>query len=235
MAGKESKILRAILSKRENLERERMIEQSISGDPLTKFEDDDTLSPHNKNLLMGLIKEKGIDEIIEHALHKAAAGGFASASEFHAELTSGLGKVLEGKYLEEYGRDKTLQSAIAVSDVVVSQKFKKDIERSLSTNGIIIAGGNNVAYMDQHALDNFKNYIKRVIVYEAHKKIDPHCLAGETKVQNFVNNMIVGGLKYAEKHEGAREAKMVLSKERIKDLEREHQNISWGMFFATKK
>jgi hypothetical protein len=58
----------------------------------------------------------------------------------------------------------------------------------------------------QQAKKDFRNMVKRFAIYEVYKIMDPKRIAGETKVMNFVHNMIMGGFSKAHKYEGGKDS-----------------------------
>ena len=52
-----------------------------------------------------------------------------------------------------------------------------------------------------------KEHIHRMMVYEIYKILNPNRIAGETALENFMNNVIRYGVKEAMKHEGKEFAK----------------------------
>lgn len=53
----------------------------------------------------------------------------------------------------------------------------------------------------------------RFIFYEAYKILNPHALAGETPLQNFIKNVKIRGIEEALKYEGSEYAKNIDPKE----------------------
>jgi hypothetical protein len=49
---------------------------------------------------------------------------------------------------------------------------------------------------------NIKAQLIRWAIYELYKIINPRQLAGETKMENFINNVLVGGIEYAKEYSG---------------------------------
>jgi len=57
-------------------------------------------------------------------------------------------------------------------------------------------------FTDAKAKAHVKTILKRFAVYEIYKVTTPRRIAGETRRQNFVSNVVLRGLKVALKHEG---------------------------------
>ena len=55
---------------------------------------------------------------------------------------------------------------------------------------------------EQELEEKDKERRNRLAAYEVYKILNPHQLAGETALENFVNNMVTRGIKVALKYEG---------------------------------
>lgn len=51
---------------------------------------------------------------------------------------------------------------------------------------------------------NLKKLIKNFAIYEIYKIMNPKRIAGETKKMNYINNLIYGGKKLAQRYEGGK-------------------------------
>ena len=58
----------------------------------------------------------------------------------------------------------------------------------------------------------------RQIMYEAYKILNPHRIAGETSLENFISNVLTRGIEVARKYEGAKYEDHFTKKE-LNDLE----------------
>jgi hypothetical protein len=85
----------------------------------------------------------------------------------------------------------------------------------------------------QNITDSSKKYMKqslrRFAIYEIYKWMNPHRIAGETRKDNFVHNMITGGIKKAVQYEGGtKEEIKSYSPSFIKSLEKKHEQFVKG-------
>jgi predicted ATP-dependent endonuclease of OLD family len=64
--------------------------------------------------------------------------------------------------------------------------------------------GNNI--LSTRAKKDLKKSIKNFAIYQVYKVINPKRIAGETKKDNYVNNLMHGGQKLASKYEGGKSA-----------------------------
>lgn len=62
-----------------------------------------------------------------------------------------------------------------------------------------------------------KQYL-RMVFYEAYKMLNPHAIAGETYLQNFIKNVQIRGVEEALKYEGSEFAKTIDVKD-LKELD----------------
>lgn len=77
------------------------------------------------------------------------------------------------------------------------------------------------------SMKNLKDAIKRFVVYEIYEIQNPKRIAGESKIKNFVHNMILGGFKRASKYEGGRASDIKhYRREFIESLERQHRRLA---------
>lgn len=58
------------------------------------------------------------------------------------------------------------------------------------------------------ACDNLKAMMKRFVIYEIYKMINPRRIAGQTRLGNFISNFILRGEKVAKKFEGGTEQEL---------------------------
>lgn len=65
----------------------------------------------------------------------------------------------------------------------------------------------------------------RLMVYEVYKVMNPNRLAGETSIENFINNVITRGIKTAMKYEGGNFAKFFDAKD-LENLESHKHSFS---------
>jgi hypothetical protein len=79
-------------------------------------------------------------------------------------------------------------------------------------------------------MKNFlRDTIKKFALYQIYKFSTPRRIAGETRKQKFIDNMLIGGLKLASRHAGGSKKELAnYSPEFIKKLEKQHQKMSRG-------
>lgn len=80
--------------------------------------------------------------------------------------------------------------------------------------------------LTKEAQKAFKQTLKRFVIYELYKVLNPKRIAGETKAENFINNVITSGMKQARKFEGGKDNEIKQhSPELLKQLEKEHKEF----------
>ncbi|MCC2646550.1 MAG: hypothetical protein K0R02_615 [Rickettsiaceae bacterium] len=172
----------------------------------------------------------------------------------NAELKTKLQQILEGIESEEAGDIEVeimelLESIMeeiaaefpaqgkgsAVSKAKLATKMKslkilllmQEKYKGKSVNGQSAAQKEQRKKRIQHT----KKLIERFVIYEIYKIMNPRRIAGETKIANFINNMITGGLKRAVKYEGGKKQDLAkYSPEMIKKLNNQHQRMKRNNF-----
>ncbi|MFN7039132.1 MAG: DUF5394 family protein [Alphaproteobacteria bacterium] len=93
---------------------------------------------------------------------------------------------------------------------------------------------NNLSKNHRKEKDNFtlterdrkriQEELERIAIYEEYKALNPNRIAGETKLDNFIHNMKIGGMKRASKYEGGKEKDLKgYSADLIKELEQAYK------------
>lgn len=102
--------------------------------------------------------------------------------------------------LSKSGDDALLQQIHKVSSYIMMQKSR--IIRTNNRNLGLNTKSDRYQYnIDKKAEKDLSNTIKRLATYEVYKILNPRRLAGETKIDNFINNIITSGIEFAKKHE----------------------------------
>jgi hypothetical protein len=84
-------------------------------------------------------------------------------------------------------------------------------------------------YLSKKSRENLKQIIKRFAVYELYKFVNPRRIAGETRRENFIHNMVLGGMERASRFEGGTKAEIKsYSPQFIKNLEKQHKEFAKG-------
>jgi hypothetical protein len=123
-------------------------------------------------------------------------------------------------------REKVINDHLRNLSLYVMQTRSKTI-RDASRN--IVAKSDKYEYLTQGSRDNLRKIIRRFAVYEIYKFINPHRIAGETRKENFVHNMILGGMKRASRYEGGTKKELKsYSPSFIRNLEKQHKSFKRG-------
>jgi hypothetical protein len=81
-------------------------------------------------------------------------------------------------------------------------------------------------FLSKAAKEQIKKDLERHAIYEIYKFTNPRAIAGETKLENFISNVIRKGFEYALKQESAPEEMLKKTpKSFVKKLEKEHENF----------
>lgn len=92
---------------------------------------------------------------------------------------------------------------------IIEEKFKTSKLREdlndMELDGVKLDKTDKYQFLTGQAREDYKRVLKQFAIYEAYKFLTPNAVAGESKRQNYINNMIRGGEKFASQHEGGRE------------------------------
>jgi hypothetical protein len=89
-----------------------------------------------------------------------------------------------------------LEQLDMLSRYLMMQKSHVAREASAGLN----APKDKYANLTSASINNTKQILKRFVIYEIYKVLNPHRIAGETKRDNFVNNYISGGIRKAMRY-----------------------------------
>ncbi|MFV9875941.1 MAG: DUF5394 family protein [Rickettsiales endosymbiont of Dermacentor nuttalli] len=53
--------------------------------------------------------------------------------------------------------------------------------------------------LDSHSMRQIRENLRKAIIYEIYKFTNPKRIAGETRIENFINNILKGGIGYAKR------------------------------------
>ena len=99
--------------------------------------------------------------------------------------------------------NKTTDQKTAIpSEEELSQNIEKFIDDLIEIHGLTKIKHFNISNINSKK--NLKKLIKNFAIYEIYKIMNPKRIAGETKKMNYVNNLIYGGKKLAQKYEGGK-------------------------------
>jgi hypothetical protein len=105
----------------------------------------------------------------------------------------------------EKGRDADINEDKIAKDIT---EFCRVVMQSLDIEPKIgkLSSKDRTHGLKIEAKKNLNKILKNFIVYEIYKIMNPKRIAGETAKENYQNNLIEGGQKFAEKYEGGKEA-----------------------------
>lgn len=95
--------------------------------------------------------------------------------------------------LHQTGQLKSSKDAAQLVYYTLHKRFEKLLKKRKEKD---------LDYLNKKSKDQMEEELERMAIYELHKIMNPRQLAGETRLENFINNMIVGGLELAMKYEG---------------------------------
>ena len=98
--------------------------------------------------------------------------------------------------------------------------------KAITANKDIDKPKDKYQYLNLKSRINLRSIIKKFVVYEVYKAINPRRIAGERARDNFVNNMIIGGMKRASQYTGGSKSEIrTYGKKMIQDLEKKHRSF----------
>ena len=71
-----------------------------------------------------------------------------------------------------------------------------------------------------------KKLMMQFAIYELYKAVNPHRIAGETRLENFISNAVLRGVKEAIKYEGAKAKDLAIPKSFTKKIEEERGKLN---------
>ena len=118
---------------------------------------------------------------------------------------------------------KILKHIRDLSQYLINQKSKasRDLTKGLTRTK------DKYQYLSSESLNNLRAIIKRFIIYEIYKVVNPHRIAGETRKQTFIHNVILRGMEQAKHFEGGTDAEIETYGERmIRNLEKKNRSFA---------
>ena len=129
-------------------------------------------------------------KMIEEVTKRLNSGGAAPSQEEMEELKKILMQLLEHLLVNSDDKDVDKLISILVIFLQLIKSKDKTEEQELEKDE------------EQKKLDkNQAEVQKRFIIYEIYKIINPHQIAGETAIANFINNVMLRGIKEAFKYD----------------------------------
>ncbi len=187
-----------------------------------------------------LAEEEGFFQDIEHIL-SAINDNDVNLSSLQAQILAlikkYLARVLDGKlgdkYREKHAELLKIDDTRLNGDLLELSKYIIEQKKPLikQEKQEVIDGKYESASIQSKK--DLGRIIKNLAVYEIYKCMNPNRLAGETKKDNFIHNVIIRGAKYAMQKASKAELKNY-SPSFIKSLEKDHtkfksQNRTLGL------
>ena len=134
-------------------------------------------------------------------------------------------KTKERSSLKELTREREAQIIKHIKDLshyLINRRSPK----AIIANKGIDKPQDRYQYLNLKSRINLRRIIKKFVVYEVYKAMNPYRIAGERAKDNFINNMIIGGMKRATKYTGGSKSEIrTYSKKMIQDLEKKHRSF----------
>lgn len=184
-----------------------------------KLASTEELDPELKALLENLNNNKDIDQAVDKLIEGIDLSGDFNIEEIKNKifllLRDQLARIksLDEAYVKRIlkKREKVIYKHLeSLSQYVIVRRVQTQENKKTIFTKIT----DSLSGITQQAKKDFRNMVKRFAIYEVYKIMDPKRIAGETKVMNFVHNMIMGGFRKAHKYEGGKNSDIASYKQR---------------------
>jgi hypothetical protein len=183
-------------------------EEEVDFDKLASTEE---LDPELKALLENLNKNEDIDQAVDKLMEGIDLDGDINIDEIKNKifllLRDQLARIksLDEAYVKRIlkKREKAIYKHL---ESLCQYLIVRKAQTQESKKAIFSKITDSLSGITQQAKKDFRNMVKRFAIYEIYKIMDPKRIAGETKVMNFVHNMIMGGFRKAHKYEGGKDS-----------------------------
>lgn len=197
-----------------NLMSEEVLDKDLK-ELIEASEQDETIEQQ----LDSLFEELQIDGVVDIAKEK---GKILLLLQAYLSRVSGLNKEKAKSLLKS--REKAINKHI----VDLDSYFRNHVSSFKSRGkGVFSKIKNRFSNMGKQAKNDFRNVVKRFAVYEVYQVMSPKRIAGESKLTNFIHNMIMGGIKLAMKYPGGKEKDLKrYDKKFLLKLQKLHNQLS---------
>ncbi|NRB11275.1 MAG: DUF5394 family protein [Rickettsiaceae bacterium] len=139
-------------------------------------------------------------------------------------------------FIMEYNKQEDAEEDISEEDKqniikAIKEKTKELIEKHEAEleEDINKTKDKSLYHVKSKARENLKRILKVMAIYEIYKVMNPERIAGESKKDNYVHNMMRGGTKLASKYTGGKESDLKnYSKGFIKDVAVQSKSFKKG-------
>ena len=188
-----------------------------------------TFNPNSRKILEELEKEENFDVELESILNDI--GDDFDLTKVQSQIILFIMnkltmiKTKERSSLKELTKERESRIIKHIKDLSHYLICRRS-QKAIVANKDINKPQDKYQYLTLKSRMNLKRIIKKFIVYEVYKAMNPHRIAGERAKDNFVNNMIIGGMKRASKYTGGSKSEIRnYSKKQIRDLENKHRSF----------
>lgn len=111
---------------------------------------------------------------------------------------------LNPKDIEIDEKEMTSNIVNLVREIAEEQAELDEFDKELLKDGLLKKKDKKKNKEQELSRKHFKDIIKKFAMYQVYKIVNPRRIAGETKKDNYMHNMMRGGKKLASKYEGGR-------------------------------
>lgn len=153
------------------------------------IEEINALGAHDHEKMIMVLIDKILTELAEYGIEYGL-------SHLNSEEKFALEEEINHLVLQLKKEGKNVNSKQVVQFIIESihKRFKKKYE--------IQQEEDTTKTPEQIRVEKkYKEFLMRMVIYEMYKIINPNRIAGETAIENFINNVRFRGLKFALQHE----------------------------------
>ncbi|MBN9542218.1 MAG: DUF5394 family protein [Alphaproteobacteria bacterium] len=155
-----------------------------------------------------------IDKILQELSERGIDHGLSILNvQERVDLEQEINKIVNK--LRQEGKNVEGEDVVKLLIGMIHKKFREKHEDLLKDDDRMLTKE------QKRASKEHKKHLLEMAIYEFYKFIHPQAIAGETALENFINNMVIGGLQYAMKHEAKTQN---IDKSFAKDMDNLHKD-----------
>jgi hypothetical protein len=186
------------------------------------------LNEEEKHILDALNLQEGFQVAVEEILSKIDSLSLPEIQSHLLLLMRGVfrSQIKDRETFKAFMKKKSnsLGSHLKSLSLFIMNTHSKAVRDA--NRGISIAK-DKYQYINQESRRKLRETIKKFALYEIYKFMNPRRIAGETRKENFINNMVVGGLERAKNYEGGTKQELKsYTPKFINELEKQHKIFS---------
>lgn len=190
----------------------------------------DVLPKNAEEILNTLLEDDefnlDLEALLDTLIEKGGLDIVEAQSKFILLIKEAIKRLAKAKKLDkEYDKEHSTDLTEDLSLIAHHILMRKSIHAKEQMEGLDHPKDHN-HHITKASRVYMKQILKRFAIYEVYKRLNPRRIAGETRRDNFVHNMITGGIKRAMQYEGGTKKELEsYSPSFIRSLEKQHQKF----------